>query len=85
MKDIQLVEILPTKIWIESDMMGARHVMAQHQGLEPFTYATFYYDHYYTSNSGTWDAAQALALTLGATAPVEQKLRDFVFPTADEM
>lgn len=83
---VKVVEILPTKVWIESDMMGARHVVMHHQGYgEPFTYASFHYDYAYTSNGGTWDAAHRLALDLGATEPVEQRQRDFHFPTADEL
>ena len=80
-----VVEILPTRIWIESDMMGSRHVVLQHQGFEPFTYASFFYDYIYTSNVGTWEAAQRLALSLGATEPVESRQRDIAIPTDDEM
>jgi hypothetical protein len=81
-----VVEILPTKVWIESDLMGARHVVMHHKGFgEPFTYASFHYDYAYTSNSGTWDAAQSLALALGATEPVEERQREFHFPTAAEV
>jgi hypothetical protein len=83
---VKVVEILPTRVWIESDMMGARHVVMHHEGFgEPFTYASFHYDYAYTSNSGTWDAAHTLALALGATEPVEQRQRDFHIPTADEL
>lgn len=83
---VKVVEILPTRVWIESDMMGARHVVMHHEGFgDPFTYASFHYDYAYTSNSGTWDAAHTLALALGATEPVEQRQRDFHIPTADEL
>ena len=83
---VKVVEILPTRVWIESDMMGARHVVMHHQGYgEPFTYASFHYDYAHTSNAGTWDAAHRLALALGATEPVEQRSRDFHMPTADEL
>lgn len=80
-----LVEILPTAIWIESGMMGERVVVLQHQGCEPFDYATFAYDYRYTSNSGTWEAARSLAIALGAKEPVEQRQREFDFklPTPD--
>jgi uncharacterized small protein (DUF1192 family) len=82
----ELVEILPTKVWIESDMLGARHVVMHHQGFgNPFTYASFYYDYAYTSNAGTWEAANRLALALGATEPVEQRQHEFHVPTADEL
>lgn len=81
-----VVEILPTRIWIESDMMGARHVMVHHEGFgDPFAYATFHYNYAYTSNSGTLGAAINLALHLGATDPVEHRQRDFHSPTADEL
>lgn len=69
------VTILPTKVWVENDFFGGRHVMVQHEGLEPFTYASFFYDWRYTSNSGTWDAACRLALSLGAQEPVESRMR----------
>ena len=81
-----VVEILPRKVWIESDLMGARHVVMHHQGFgNPFTYASFYYDYAYTSNAGTWEAANRLALALGATEPVEQRQHEFHVPTADEL
>lgn len=82
-----LVEVLPTRIWIESDMMGARHVVMHHHDFgEPFTYASFHYDYAYTSNAGTWEAAHRLALALGVTEPVEQRQREFPpMPTADEL
>jgi hypothetical protein len=82
METVTLVEVLPTRIWIESDMMGARHVVMQHQDFgEPFTYASFHYNYAYTSNGGTWDAAHRLALELGATEPVEQRQRKWGKPT----
>lgn len=70
-----VVEILPTKVWIESDLLGNRIVVMQHEGCEPFDYATFGYDHRYTSNAGTWAAARELAVRLGATEPVEDRTR----------
>ena len=82
----KVVKVLPTKVWIESDMMGSRHVVLHHQGFgEPFTYASFHYDYAYTSNSGIADAANRLAVSLGATEPVEQRRREIHFPTADEL
>lgn len=69
-KTAQIVKIYPTAIWVDSDFVGDRHVMMQHEGCEPFAYATFHYDYRYTSNAGTWAAAEALALSLGATEPV---------------
>lgn len=74
----EIVEILPTSIWIENDILGSRHVMMQHHEHEPFTYASFHYDYRYTSNSGTVAAAESLALALGAKAPVEHRYRQFL-------
>jgi hypothetical protein len=86
MEKVKIVDIMPTKVWVESDMMGSRHVVMHHQGFgEPFTYASFFYDYAYTSNSGTWEAAHRLALALGATEPVEHKRREFHMPTAAEL
>lgn len=72
-----LVEIVPTKVWIESDLWGARHVMLQHQveGEKPFCYCTFHYNWRYTSNGGTMAAAEAVARSLGAADPIEHKAR----------
>jgi hypothetical protein len=72
-----VVKVLPTRIWIESGIMGERVVVAQHEGYEPFDYATFWYDYRYTSNMGTWDAARNLAIALGAVEPVEERHRGF--------
>lgn len=81
-----LVEILPTRIWVESDIMGGRHVMCQHEGMEPFEYASFHYSYAYTSNAGTWSAAHNLALALGASEPVEERQRSLPpMPKADEV
>lgn len=77
MRTATIVKTYPTKVWIESDFMGDRHVMMQHQAPdeEPFCYATFHYHHHYTCNSMTMRAATKLALDLGATEPVEERHR----------
>ena len=81
-----IVEILPTKIWVENDMIGARHVVMHHKGVgEPFTYATFHYHNAYTSNSGTYSAAENLARALGASEPIEHRTRSLEMPTASEL
>jgi len=74
--DAVLVTLLPTKVWVESDLFGGRHVVLQHEGCEPFTYASFFYDWRYTCNSMTWDAATKLAVSLGAVEPVESRRRE---------
>lgn len=72
---VTVERILPTRIWIESDIFGSRHVMLQHEGTEPFCYASFFYDYLYTSNSGTWEAAHTLAIKLGGIEPIECRNR----------
>ena len=75
------ISIVPMAVWIESDMLGSRHVMVQHQieGEKPFTYASFFYHYGYTSNSGTRMAAEELAKQLGAQEPIEYRDRDVLF------
>lgn len=86
LETVQIVEILPTAVWVESDMMGGRSVMLQHEGCEPFEYARFGYDDRYTSNAGTYSAAMELAKQLGAQEPVEQRQRGLPpMPTPDEV
>lgn len=80
-----ILHICPTKIWIENGMCGERHVMVQHEGSHPFTYATFNYDYAYTDNSGTINAAEELAVRLDATKPVEQRQREIKVPTLDDL
>ena len=70
---VTVVEILPTAVWVESDAMGSRSVMLQHQGHKLFRYATFFYDYCYTSNAGTFAAAESLARLLGAGEVVEHR------------
>lgn len=69
----EIVKVYPTSIWIESGWCGERRVMLQHEGCEPFAYATFGYDYRYTSNAGTFAAARSVALSLGAKEPIEQR------------
>lgn len=72
-KTAKVVKVYPTAIWIEDGWGGERRVVLQHEGCEPFAYATFGYDYRYTSNAGTYQAALDLALSLGASAPVEHR------------
>jgi hypothetical protein len=83
-KEVTVVKVYPTRIWIENGIGGERIVVVQHEGCDPFDYAVFGYDYRYTSNAGTWEAAHSLALSLGATEPVETRQRGLgAMPTAD--
>lgn len=78
---VKIEHIYGRKVWIESDMMGARHVMVQHDApdTEPFCYCSFHYDYAYTSNAGTLSDATRMAVALGATEPVEERHRELEF------
>jgi hypothetical protein len=78
---VKIEHIYGRKVWIESDMMGARHVMVQHDApdAEPFCYCSFHYDYAYTSNAGTLSDATRMAVALGATEPVEERHRELEF------
>jgi hypothetical protein len=54
MKTVEIVEVYPTKYWVERDMVGGIHIMVQHEGMHAFEYASFNYDYAYTSNAGVW-------------------------------
>lgn len=81
----KIVKILKTDIWIEGDFLGDKHVVVQHEGMKPFTYASFYYNYAYTSNAGIRNQANALAISLGATEPVQERQQEFVFPEKEEV
>jgi hypothetical protein len=72
---VQIVEILKNKVWVESDIIGSRHVMIQQGDSEPFQYASFYYDYRFTSNAHIAQQADKLAISLGASEPVECRVR----------
>jgi hypothetical protein len=50
MEKVEIVEILPTKIWWDKDMFGTVHIKMQHQGMPEFTFIKMNYDYAYTSN-----------------------------------
>lgn len=66
--DIQkatIVEILPTEVWYEKDIMGTVHVKMQHQGMEPFTFIQMHYDYAYTSNGHQYAMVKDIGKLLG--------------------
>lgn len=76
-KVVQVVKVYPTACWIEDTIFGERRVMLQHEGCEPFAYASFGYDYRYTSNAGTWSAAHECAKALGFEEPIEHRPGSF--------
>ncbi|MDR0458402.1 MAG: hypothetical protein LBH10_05170 [Burkholderiaceae bacterium] len=85
---VNIVSISRPKVWIENGFSGERYVVVQHEEFEPFDYAVFNYDYKYTSNAGTLDEAQRLAIELGATVPVQvnsRRLPDEQPPLPDDV
>ena len=76
-EQVKIEKVFERKVWVESDILGAKHVMIQHDDgeHEPFTYCTFHYGYGYTDNSSVWRSAEKMAIALGAKDPVEQKSR----------
>lgn len=76
---MKIEKIFEKKIWIESDIAGACHVMVQHNDgvSEPFCYCSFHYSYAYTSNASVKHEAEQMALRLGAKEPVEYRQRVF--------
>jgi hypothetical protein len=77
METAKLVRVYETRVWIESDLLGRKHVMVQSDapGSKPFQYATFFYDYAYTSNAGMRAAAWAVAESIGGVPPFEERSR----------
>lgn len=67
MKELEIVEILPTEIWYEKDFFGTVHVYMQHHGLEPFDFIQIQYDHRYTYNGHQFALVKAIGELLGVT------------------
>ena len=63
---VQIVEVLPTRIWSEKDFMGTVHIKMQHQGEEAFDFIQLQYDWRYTSNGHQHDLTQRILAMLGA-------------------
>lgn len=77
-----VVHIYPNRVWIEDGICGDKRVMIQSEapGSEPFAYCTFHYDYAYTSNATIWHRAEEVAVSLGATKPVERRFREYQWP-----
>jgi nucleoside-triphosphatase THEP1 len=65
-KTVELVEILPTKIWSEKDLMGTVHIKMQHQGMDAFDFIQIQYNYAYTSNAHQHQLTQEILKLLGA-------------------
>jgi hypothetical protein len=64
--NVELVEILPTKVWAEKDFLGTVHIKMQHQGMDEFDFIQIQYNYAYTDNSGQHALTQQILKLLGA-------------------
>ena len=79
MEALEIVKVYDTKVWVESDMLGSKHVMLQSECPEskPFCYCSFHYGYGYTDNQSVHEAARHMAISLGATEPFEWRMREW--------
>ncbi len=79
---VEVVKVYGNKVWVESDFFGSKHVMVQSEasGRSPFCYCSFNYAYGYTDNLSVHEAAQSMAISLGATEPVEFRQRELTVP-----
>lgn len=69
-----------TKVWVEGDIMGSKHVVIQVEGSSTeFTLCTLRYSYAYTSNATIRAQAESIARALGCNEEVEHKTRHFDF------
>ena len=69
MEAVELVKVLPTKIWAEKDMFGTVNIKLQHEGLEAFNFVQINYNYRYTSNAHQYELTQRILALLGADVP----------------
>jgi hypothetical protein len=84
METVEIVKVYENKVWVESNLFGGKHVMVQRASprAEPFCYCSFHYGYGYTDNASIHNAATRMAISLGATEPVEFRTRPFELPNA---
>lgn len=74
---VNIEKVYEKEVWVESDILGAKHVMIKHAHPthSPFCYCTFNYHYGYTSNAEIAQRAIDMAVSLGAKEPVIMKSR----------
>ena len=63
---VEIVEVLPTKIWADKDTFGTVHIKMQHQGMDEFNFIQIRYNYAYTSNAHQHQLTQEILKLLGA-------------------
>ena len=84
METVEVVKVYGNTVWVESDFFGSKHVMVQSEasGAEPCCYCSFNYCYGHTDNRSVHEAALRMAVSLGATEPVEFRQREIKVPNA---
>ena len=65
LKPVEIVKILPTKIWHEKDMLGTVHIKMQHEGMPEFDFIQIQYDYAYTSNAHQHQLTEKILKLIG--------------------
>lgn len=62
---VEIVKMVPKRIWSEKDMMGTVHIKMQHEGDQEFDFIQINYDWAHTSNSHQHYLTQEILKLLG--------------------
>ena len=72
-KTVEVVEVLPTRIWADKDTFGTVHIKMQHQGMDEFDFIQIQYDYTHTSNAHQHRLTQEILKLLGAKDDTRQE------------
>lgn len=64
-ENVEIVKILPTRIWADKDVWGTVHIKMQHEGHEEFDFIQIQYNYAYTSNSHQHELTNKILELLG--------------------
>lgn len=67
MEKVEIVKMIPKRVWAEKDMFGTVHIKMQHEGYDEFDFIQINYDYTHTSNSHQHYLTQEILRLLGAT------------------
>ena len=71
-KTVELVEVLPTRVWSEKDFFGTVHIKMQHQGMDEFDFIQIQYNYAYTDNGHQARLTEEIMKLLGAPSEREK-------------
>jgi hypothetical protein len=62
---VEIVKLVPKRVWAEKDIMGTVHIKMQHEGDTEFDFIQINYDWAHTSNSHQHYLTQEILKLLG--------------------